>query len=190
MSAVSWIFLAGRGRPVRAAGLGPLRRRAAGLAAPLVVLALAVPPVLAAGCGGAAGPGGGATTEPGGGGSSSPTATSAPAVSVVRTGGFAGVNDQVTIAPDGTWTATDRAGGARSGRLSARDRDALTRLAGDPGLAGEATQTRPPTRCADTYAYAVTVGDVRVGYVACPTDPAPPRVAAGIVELVEPAVWS
>jgi hypothetical protein len=128
--------------------------------------------------------------RPGGAASSAPPSTGpGPALSLTRTGGFAGVDDQVVVAADGTWSVTDRAGAHRSGQLSEQQRATLARLAEDPGLAAESALTREPTKCADAYTYAVAVRAVRVGFVDCPTDAAPPRVAAGIVQLVGQAVW-
>lgn len=120
-------------------------------------------------------------------GPSSP-APALPAVTVVRTGGFAGVDDRVDVAPDGTWSAT---GGVRgpAGRLSEEQRATLARLAADPGLAAEAADARPPTSCADAFTYELTVRATRVSFVDCPEDGASPRVAAGIVQLLRQAVW-
>jgi hypothetical protein len=112
-----------------------------------------------------------------------------PAVSLVRTGGFAGVHDQAVIAPDGAWTATDRAGTQRSGRLTDAQRDALRRLAADPRLAREAARTQGPTRCADVYEYDLTVDAVRVHFIDCPTDPDRPAAAAAVVTWVARTVW-
>jgi hypothetical protein len=138
----------------------------------------------------------GGTEEPAGG-ASSPPAASTPvaagvAVSLTRTGGFAGVDDRVEIAADGTWTATGRTGGSRRGQLSVEDRASLVTLVTDPGLAAEAagsSETGAPTRCADTFAYVVTVRAARVSFVDCPAGGDSPRVAAAIVELVRHAVW-
>src|SRR2546430_2134077 len=69
-----------------------------------------------------------------------PSSPSAAAVTLVRTGGFAGVHDQVVIAPDGTWVRTDRTGAQRTGRLTDPQRDALSRLAADPRLVDESTR--------------------------------------------------
>lgn len=95
----------------------------------------------------------GGTEEPAGG-ASSPPAASTPvaagvAVSLTRTGGFAGVDDRVEIAADGTWTSTGRTGGSRRGQLSVEDRASLVALVTDPGLAAEAagsSETGAPTR--------------------------------------------
>lgn len=112
-----------------------------------------------------------------------------PVVSLTRTGGLAGVNDGVVIEADGTWSATDRTGANRTGRLSDEQRASLARLANDPGFAAESAQTRGPTRCADAYTYDLTVRSVRVSFVDCPTDADRPRIAAQISQLIKQAVW-
>lgn len=157
-------------------------RRAAGR---LVVTPLLLLAACAGGAGGQAG------------GGSSPTPASSPvaagvAVSLARTGGFAGVDDRVEVAADGTWSATDRTGGRRTGQLSGADRAALTALAADPSLATEAagsSGTSGSTRCTDMFSYVVTVRAARVSFVDCPADGGPPRIAAGIVAIVRRAVW-
>jgi hypothetical protein len=145
----------------------------------LVVLTIVTPLLLLAACAGG-------TDRPG---DTPAPPTAGPAVSLARTGGLAGVDDQVVIASDGTWSATDRAGTRRTGSLSDQQRATLARLADDSGLTVEAAQTREPTRCADAYAYAVTVRTVRVSFVDCPTDADLPPVASSIVQLVKQAVW-
>jgi len=112
-----------------------------------------------------------------------------PVVTLVRTGGFAGVHDQVTIGADGTWTATDRGGNQRSGRLSDQQREKLRGLAADPRLANEATQARAATKCADVFEYALTVNTTRVKFIDCPTDKDLPRAAIAVVALVTQTVW-
>src|SRR5215216_2941099 len=105
----------------------------------LVGLMIVAPLVLLTAC--AAG------TDRSDGETSSPPAVG-PAVSLGRTGGLAGVNDQVMIAADGTWSATDRTGARRSGTLSDQQRANLARLADDPGIAAESARTPGSTRCA------------------------------------------
>ncbi len=102
-------------------------------------------------------------------------------VTVQRTGGIAGVQDEVTVQPDGSWGRAGR-GPATRGRLPA-DRDAtLTRMAADPALRAEAARTPTDSGCADAFAYKVSVGDVRVGWTDCGTTP--PPVASGIARLL------
>src|SRR5215467_901448 len=98
------------------------------------------------------------------------SAAALPSITVVRTGGIAGVNDKLVIGPDGAWTATDKRGTTRTGQLTADQIAAVRALATAPGLAGEAGHTAGPSNCADAFDYAVTVGPRQVGYVDCPTD--------------------
>jgi len=127
------------------------------------------------------------TNRPAGQTSTPPAA--GPAVSLVRTGGLAGVHDQVVVAADGTWSATDRAGARRTGHLSGQQHATLTRLAGDPGIAAESARTQAPTRCADAYTYDLTVRASRVVFVDCPTDAGRPPVATQVIQLISQAVW-
>jgi hypothetical protein len=117
-----------------------------------------------------------------------PTASTAPprdvTVTVHRTGGIAGLDDTVTVEPDGRWTATSRRASARSGQLTDAQRDRLRALTSDPRLAGEAGASPGRTRCADTFNYTVTVGSSRVSYTDCPTDAALPPVSSSIAGLV------
>jgi uncharacterized protein YceK len=143
-------------------------------------LALAVLLVLG-GCAGTTGPAASGSAAAG-------SAAAAVTVTLVRTGGFAGVHDTVTINPDGTWQASGRAGNPRTGTLTDEQRDTLRKLAGDPQLAGEATRSQAPTRCADVYVYVLTVNGTRVGFVDCPTDADPPQAARAIVRFVTQVV--
>ncbi|GAB3951609.1 hypothetical protein GCM10027614_53880 [Micromonospora vulcania] len=72
---------------------------------------------------------------------------------LTRSGGFAGRGDRVTVEPDGRWTAVDRAGSRRTGKLSAADLGRLRGLAADPAWPPSpasrphrpAARTRSPT---------------------------------------------
>ncbi len=128
-----------------------------------------------------------------------PGATSAPSpasVSVHRTGGFAGVDDQITVDPTGGWTATDRARARKSGELTTSEQEQLQTLAADPRLETEAVRPTAPTKCADAFQYTVTVdrtGDnrtVTVSFADCPGDENLPEAAAAIANLVTGAVDS
>ncbi|MFG1652787.1 hypothetical protein ACGFIE_22930 [Micromonospora sp. NPDC049275] len=105
-------------------------------------------------------------------------------VTLFRSGGFAGRGDTVTVEPDGQWTAVDRAGGRRTGKLDAADLGRLRGLAADRRLATEARRTATATSCADAFSYRLTVGAVETGYVDCPADPAPPPATRALVELL------
>ena len=110
------------------------------------------------------------------------------ALTLTRTGGFAGVHDEIVIDADGGWRATDRAGNQRTGRLTDQQRDNLRALAADPRLTGEAARSPAPTRCADVYNYALTVNTLRIGFVDCHTDADPPPAARAIVTAVTEVV--
>ncbi|MGC4877066.1 hypothetical protein ACLQ26_12520 [Micromonospora sp. DT43] len=105
-------------------------------------------------------------------------------VTLFRSGGFAGRGDNVTVEPDGQWTAVDRAGGRRTGKLDAADLGRLRGLAADRRLATEARRTGTTTSCSDAFSYRLTVGAVETGYVDCPADPAPPPATRALVELL------
>jgi len=125
---------------------------------------------------------------------SSPSSPSSPAgdvtVVVHRTGGIAGMDDTVTVKPDGSWTATSRRGAStRMGQLTDAQRDQLRTLAADPRLGQEAGSTPGKTKCADAFNYTVTVGAHLVAYTDCPTDQTPPAasaVAKLVMQLIQP----
>ncbi|MFY1596799.1 hypothetical protein [Micromonospora sp. WMMD737] len=114
---------------------------------------------------------------------SAPTAATARVV-LTRSGGFAGRGDTVTVEPDGRWSAVDRAGSRRTGRLSGADLDRLRRLVADPALAAEAGRPSAPTACHDAFSYQLTVGAVQTGYVDCPSDGGAATTTRLVVELL------
>lgn len=120
------------------------------------------------------------TPSPGGDPASHP-----PGVEVVLTksGGIAGLQETVTVRPDGHWTRVDRGGTSRTGQLDAKDLDRLRQLTADRRLATEATDTSAPM-CADAFTYQLTVGPISTGYVDCPPKGAPPATTAAVVELL------
>jgi hypothetical protein len=94
----------------------------------------------------------------------SPAATAFPSgaltLTLVRTGGFVGVNQTITIAADGSWSYADkRSGTASTGRLSPDQVAQLTKLLQDPALVQD---LRQPTGvvCSDAFQYAVTIGSL------------------------------
>ncbi|MET8231056.1 hypothetical protein ABZS77_10305 [Micromonospora sp. NPDC005298] len=114
-----------------------------------------------------------------------PTASGvAQRVMLQRSGGFAGRGDAVTVEPDGRWTAVDRAGSRRTGRLDTATLGRLGGLAADPRLAAEARRTAAPSECADAFSYRLTVGTIETGYVDCPSEAAPPPATRALVELI------
>ncbi|WP_433127579.1 hypothetical protein ACQPWW_32250 [Micromonospora sp. CA-240977] len=121
------------------------------------------------------------TTAP----TASPGATGvAPRVVLRTSGGFAGRGDAVTVEPDGQWTAVDRAGSWRSGKLDPADLGRLTGLAADPRLAAEARRPTSSTLCSDAISYQLTVGSAVTGYAACPADGTPPPATQALVKLL------
>lgn len=119
-------------------------------------------------------------------GASTPAeASPAPAARVVvrRSGGIAGGNDTVTVEPDGRWTAVDRAGTRRTGRLTAADLDRLRLLAAEPRLT-EGGTADAVGRCSDAYEYRLTVGTATVDWTDCPVAGTPPQAASALVALV------
>ncbi|MEU1754626.1 hypothetical protein ABZ436_18420 [Micromonospora matsumotoense] len=119
----------------------------------------------------------GTTRGPGG----TESAATVDRVTLTRSGGFAGNRDTVTVEPDGRWTTTDRAGATRTGRLTPAQLDQLRTLT------GPATRSRggpPDGRCADTYAYQLTVGTRSVEWSDCPSGPQPPAAAPQLAALL------
>lgn len=126
--------------------------------------------------------------------SAGPTAVVAPTpaarfttVDVRRAGGFAGVNDRVTVSAQGAWTASGKAGSAKQGTLSQPQLDKLVTYAADPRLGQEATRQQTPTTCRDAFSYVVTVDALTVAYVDCPSDGSAPPVASSIVGILTEA---
>jgi hypothetical protein len=89
-------------------------------------------------------------------------------VTISRTGGIAGVNEMVQVAPDGTWVFHNRKSGeSQQGKLTSAQHDELNRLIAAPGFAAEARQ-RPPTGvCNDGFVYTVVAGDISAHYTQC-----------------------
>ncbi|MEU7618597.1 hypothetical protein AB0M91_09890 [Micromonospora rifamycinica] len=151
----------------------------------------APPPASTTGTAGTGTPAGGpgaSDTAPtaGGPGADGTAAAPAPApaaatVTLTRSGGFAGNRDTVTVEPDGRWTTTDRAGATRTGRLEPAQLDRLRTLAGPAAREGDSP---PDARCADTFAYRLTIGAHSVDWTDCPTGPPPPAAAHDLATLL------
>ncbi|HEX6681729.1 MAG TPA: hypothetical protein VF062_03000 [Candidatus Limnocylindrales bacterium] len=116
----------------------------------------------------------------------SPVLTGAGAltVTITKTGGIAGVNDTLTIDPQGSYTRTSRTG-KRTGRLTPDQLATLATLATDPRLLAEATTPQSPSNCADAFQYTVQVGPTAVRYTDCGAE-TPPATAA-LVQFLEQA---
>jgi hypothetical protein len=105
----------------------------------------------------------GGTTGP----TSSPGGKAMDRVTITRTGGFAGVNQELTVMPDGGWTYTDkRSGNSQRGQLTADQMTQLGRLVSDPNFAQARAASRGAS-CADTFIYTVAVGDLSINFDEC-----------------------
>jgi hypothetical protein len=109
---------------------------------------------------------------------------------VHRSGGFAGVEDTMTVDGDGRWTWTSKRGSPRSGRLTEDQRSRLRVLVGDRRLEDEAGRVPGATTCRDAFVYVLSVGQSRVGYTDCASDPQRPEAAAAIVDLLMDAAYA
>ncbi|GAB2959609.1 hypothetical protein GCM10027280_55530 [Micromonospora polyrhachis] len=108
------------------------------------------------------------------------------AVTIVRTGGFAGVWQSLTVAGDGRWTYHDRPNDrdVETGALTAAQRTRLRTLLADPALAAEATRKPGPPACADGFSYTLTTGSSTVSWLDCGDAP---KTAGSVVRLLEDA---
>jgi hypothetical protein len=188
---------------------GTVRRPAAALAA-LAVLALGAcgdgagdGPAPQAGASGAAGgpasapsgtpasASGGAQPGPSASGRPATPATARPpdgftGLELARTGGFGGVDEQVTVRADGTWQRLDAGKVVARGKLTGARLAELQRLAADPALAAEAGRKVAPGRCADGFHYTLRVGDRLIRHEQCGTGAKPP-VTLDIIDLITSA---
>jgi hypothetical protein len=75
-----------------------------------------------------------------------------PPVEIIRTGGFAGVHEALSIDSSGAWS-----GPAGSGRLSGAARARLAQILADPALPSEVAAA-PTGECCDMFEYELRVG--------------------------------
>jgi hypothetical protein len=119
------------------------------------------------------------------------TRTPAPsrsAVTLVRSGGFAGLTETVTVQPDGSWKRGDGRTTNRTGRFTAVQVSRLQTLVADPQLAAEAKQPPPGTnQCNDTFIYVLMVDHQVIKYEECPGQAKPPKVTMEIVAFLQEA---
>jgi hypothetical protein len=108
---------------------------------------------------------------------SNPPAPAPAAVRLVinRTGGFAGVNETITIEPDGSWVYN----GSERGRLTAAQLADIMRLVRDPRLASE---MRAPNQavCNDAFRYTFRIGELSGSFEDCANRPAVNAVLTAI----------
>jgi hypothetical protein len=123
----------------------------------------------------------GASSTPDGSGTSS---AADQTVVVERTGGIAGMQDTVTVQPDGHWTRGSKYSSAGTGQLSDEQRSRLRALVNNPKLRDEATRKASTGFvCADAFQYTVIVGAMKIRYEDCGNNSSP-ETASQIVTLV------
>jgi len=89
-------------------------------------------------------------------------------LTVTRSGGITGAMDELVIAPDGSWTFTNRKTAAsQRGTLTPAQVTQLIALVSNPALATEARMSPPPMACSDSFVYTISVGDLRLRYDQC-----------------------
>ncbi len=158
--------------------------------------------MLAAGCS-SAGSGGGdespdaatpASGTPSASASPTPSPAGAPAqpftsVTVTRSGGLAGFNDQYTVATDGALTVQTKGVAAKPAKkLAAAELTQLKALMTSPELAAEAKQGRfAKAGCRDGFNYGLVSGSLRLGGTDCGSLASDAPTFWKVVQLVEKA---
>lgn len=118
-----------------------------------------------------------------GGTDTAPTARGWDApVTVTRSGGIAGVQDEVTLQPEGGWRRTARGAAARTGTLPEAERNRVLSSMTDPALRAEMSRAVPDIACADAFEYVLVSADITVRWLEC--TPAPPVAAAVAATLL------
>jgi hypothetical protein len=107
-------------------------------------------------------------------------------VTLVRSGGIAGLADTIEVRPDGRWWRGDRRGATkRTGKLNAAQAAQLQKLVMDPRLLAEADQARPgTTNCRDAFSYLLVARHQLIRYTQCPGEGKPPEVTMQIAALL------
>jgi hypothetical protein len=134
-------------------------------------------------------PGAPATSEPPDPATSPPgppvTGPALSRVTVIRTGGIAGVMQSIQIEADGSWTYVDRrTGDPKTGRLTSAQRQQLVGLLGSAAFSREARMPPPAGVCNDGFIYSIQIGDVATRYDDCGNAGQRPTVEAVINLLV------
>lgn len=121
---------------------------------------------------------------PGSGATSLPTTPGMVSVKIIRTGGFAGVNQILEIAPDGSWVYTDkRAGTSQRGQITPAQQAELARMVTNPDFLTQARQKPGPSVCNDTFIYAISIGDLSTQFDDCGDKSERPAVQAVLSAL-------
>lgn len=123
-----------------------------------------------------------------------PTSTAAPtrgtisgSITLVKSGGLAGLAETITVQPDGKWKQGDARNTNRTGRLSAAQLSRLQALVADPRLDAEAKQSTPgANKCNDAFTYLLMVDYQMIKYEQCGQGK-PPEVTMKIISLLQEA---
>ncbi|MDQ7906651.1 hypothetical protein RB614_19225 [Phytohabitans sp. ZYX-F-186] len=113
-----------------------------------------------------------------------PTTVAAAGVTVERTGGFVGIDQNITVEPDGRWTyyrsRVGQGGGTPvRGRLNDAQLADLRALLADPQLGREVGES---SDCADGFVYTLVTGPTKVEWADCGTGS--PPTAMRVVDLL------
>lgn len=131
-------------------------------------------------------------TSPGATGSAPPRGratdpATASRVTLIKSGGFAGVHEEVVVESDGRWTFTTRDGKRQTGRLTDSQAAELRKLSSSTALVDEGRdKPRSGPKCADAFIYTLTVGDTVIRHEHCGAAPPRPTFNA-IVKLLSGA---
>jgi hypothetical protein len=114
----------------------------------------------------------------------SSTPPRAAGVTIERTGGLVGVDETITVEPDGRWTYHRNRAGAGGGtpvrgRLNEVQLADLRALLADPRLA---TETGEESDCADGFVYTLVTGATKVEWADCGGEL--PATARRVVDLL------
>lgn len=97
-------------------------------------------------------------------------------ITLVRTGGVAGVDHRIQVSPDGAWTYSGD-GKEQSGQLTDREVSKLQSLAMDERLQAEAKR-EDTADCADGFRYRLTAGSLSMSGLDCGGMPGRPAFEA------------
>ena len=117
--------------------------------------------VVAGGIAGCGSPGGPAPVGPG-------SPVHPYPLTITRTGGFAGVDESITLRADGSWSYSGSRGKpAAQGTLTPTELDQITRAVSDPAFPADVRPHRTEGTCNDGFTYSVTVGPETTSFEEC-----------------------
>jgi len=116
----------------------------------------------------------------------SPAGVRVEGVTLVRSGGIAGLADTIEVRQDGRWWRGDRRGTTRrTGRLTAAQAARLQKLVADPRLAAEADRSQTGTTgCRDAFSYLLVARHQLIRYTQCPGEGKAPEVTMQIAAFL------